>query len=206
MAEFATIVAENLNVAGTRRDRHLDQPVPEVDMGGTWRQLDCRNPRHGHAPVVANRWFVSSKTCSECGVVKAKPRLNERVLTRHAYGHTVARDLAGIAASTRSCAGEARVADWGIHAPTVCREPPPLSPTRRSSRPWGTPPAGDPPRVPLRPEDIVGLGSSPGDPPGLGAGSGHGHGAGSAPPAVTPWAPPRRVWPCHAVRRGRAPN
>ncbi|MGI8307760.1 zinc ribbon domain-containing protein [Saccharopolyspora hattusasensis] len=43
--------------------------------------------------VVADRWFPSSKTCSACGVVKAKLRLSDRVFRcdtpRAAWSSTV---------------------------------------------------------------------------------------------------------------------
>jgi putative transposase len=42
---------------------------------------------------VANRWYPSSKTCSACGVVKAKLRLSERTFTCDSCGMSMDRDL-----------------------------------------------------------------------------------------------------------------
>ncbi|MFD8499710.1 IS607 family element RNA-guided endonuclease TnpB [Amycolatopsis sp. NPDC059657] len=60
--------------------------------------------------MLANRWYPSSKSCSDCGVVKAKLRLSERVFTCDSCGMTMdrdlnaARNLAGLAeTSSPSC-------------------------------------------------------------------------------------------------------
>src|SRR5699024_6783796 len=42
--------------------------------------------------VTAGRVYPSSKTCVDCGAVKAKLRLSERTFTCEHYGHTADRD------------------------------------------------------------------------------------------------------------------
>jgi putative transposase len=91
--EHGTIVVEDLNVAGMLRNRRLARHIAGVGMAELRRQLDykvgCRDSRL----VVADRWFPSSKTCSACGVVKAKLRLSEWTFHCDQCGHTLDRDL-----------------------------------------------------------------------------------------------------------------
>ncbi|MHB8371045.1 MAG: RNA-guided endonuclease InsQ/TnpB family protein, partial [Leptospirales bacterium] len=42
------------------------------------RQLEYKAERRGGRVVVADRWFPSSKTCSECGAVQDKMPLSVR--------------------------------------------------------------------------------------------------------------------------------
>ncbi|GAB3287121.1 hypothetical protein GCM10027563_21790 [Parasphingorhabdus pacifica] len=91
--EFDTIVVEDLNVAGMVRNRTLTRAVSDVGMGELRRQLDYKTRWHGRGLVVADRFYPSSKTCSDCGVVKAKLRLSERTFTCEHCGHTADRDL-----------------------------------------------------------------------------------------------------------------
>src|SRR5699024_8819656 len=46
----------------------------------------------GRSLVTAGRVYPSSKTCVDCGAVKAKLRLSERTFTCEHYGHTADRD------------------------------------------------------------------------------------------------------------------
>jgi putative transposase len=43
--------------------------------------------------VVADRWYPSSKTCSDCGSVKAKLTLNDRIYACETCGHREDRDV-----------------------------------------------------------------------------------------------------------------
>ncbi|MGJ7908006.1 IS607 family element RNA-guided endonuclease TnpB [Actinopolyspora sp. H202] len=108
--EFDTIVVEDLNVSGMVRNRKLARAVSDVGMAELRRQLDYKTTWNGRDLVVADRWYPSSKTCHDCGAVKAKLRLSERTFTCDHCGHTAdrdlnaARNLAGLA-STASCVG-----------------------------------------------------------------------------------------------------
>lgn len=115
--EFDTIVVEDLHVSGMVKNRKLARHVAGVGMGELRRQIDYKTTWHGRALVTADRWLPSSKTCSACGVVKAKLRLSERVFhcDNEACGLVIGRDynaacnLAALARevdpSTESCAG-----------------------------------------------------------------------------------------------------
>ncbi|MGW0933925.1 IS607 family element RNA-guided endonuclease TnpB [Streptomyces sp. NPDC002666] len=90
--EYGTIVVEDLNVAGMGRNRRLSRRVADAAFGEIRRQLTYKTRRHGTRLVVADRWFPSSKTCSRCGVVKAKLPLSVRVFECDACGLVLDRD------------------------------------------------------------------------------------------------------------------
>jgi putative transposase len=55
--------------------------------------LGYKTTWNGGRLVVADRWFPSSKTCSDCGVVKAKLPLRVRTFECDACGMVLDRDL-----------------------------------------------------------------------------------------------------------------
>ncbi|NHD19559.1 MULTISPECIES: RNA-guided endonuclease TnpB family protein, partial [unclassified Actinopolyspora] len=93
VAEFDTVVLEDLHVAGMVRNRRLARAVSDVGMGELRRQLDYTTSWTGRQLVVADRFYPSSKTCNDCGAVKAKLRLSERTFTCDHCGHRTDRDL-----------------------------------------------------------------------------------------------------------------
>ncbi|MER5387650.1 IS607 family element RNA-guided endonuclease TnpB [Saccharopolyspora sp. NPDC002686] len=91
--EHGAIVIEDLNVAGMMRNRRLARDVAGVGMAELRRQVEYKAAWSGVKVHIADRWFPSSKTCSGCGVVKAKLRLSERTYHCHACGLVLDRDL-----------------------------------------------------------------------------------------------------------------
>ncbi|MCG8920493.1 IS607 family element RNA-guided endonuclease TnpB [Actinokineospora sp. PR83] len=87
------IVVEDLNVAGMTRNRRLARHIAGVGMGELRRQITYKAAWAGGRAHVADRWYPSSKICSDCGAVKAKLRLSERVFTCESCGFTLDRDL-----------------------------------------------------------------------------------------------------------------
>lgn len=111
IGEHATIVVEDLHVAGMVRNRRLARHVAGVGMAELRRQLAYKTGWSGIRLVVADRWYPSSKTCSDCGAVKAKLRLSERAFRCDQCGFTLDRDLnaarnSAALASTASCVGD----------------------------------------------------------------------------------------------------
>src|SRR6202022_1011976 len=91
--EHGTIVIEDLNVAGMLKNRRLARHVSGVGMGELRRQIEYKTGWAGSTVHVADRWYPSSKTCSACGVVKAKLRLSERTFRCDKCGLVLDRDL-----------------------------------------------------------------------------------------------------------------
>jgi putative transposase len=90
---YGTIVLEDLHVSGMLRNPRLARRIAGVGMGELRRQIGYKTARYGSRLVLADRWYPSSKTCSGCGVVKAKLCLSERVFTCEHCGLVLDRDL-----------------------------------------------------------------------------------------------------------------
>ena len=112
--KYSDISIENLHVAGMVKNRHLAKSVSDASFGEFRRQLEYKTARTGARLHVVDRWFASSKTCSNCGSVKAKLSLSERTYTCEGCGLTMDRDLnaainvqvAGSAPETLNAHGE----------------------------------------------------------------------------------------------------
>lgn len=65
--ENQTVVIENLNIAGMVQNRKLALAILEIGWGEFKRQLKYKAPMYGTMVLMADRWFPSSKLCSECG-------------------------------------------------------------------------------------------------------------------------------------------
>ena len=120
---FGTIVLEDLNVSGMLRNRRLARHIAGTGMGELRRQATYKTAWTGGRLVVADRWYPSSKTCSDCGAVKAKLPLRVRVYHCDECGLVLDRDLnaarclVGLVdetaggTSTASCAGTLNTPD-----------------------------------------------------------------------------------------------
>ena len=74
-----TIVLEDLNVAGMKKNRKLAQAISDVGMGEFRRQMKYKTAWNGEMLLLADRFYPSTKRCSRCGLVKEKMPLAERV-------------------------------------------------------------------------------------------------------------------------------
>lgn len=86
------VVVEDLNVAGMVRNRRLARHISGLGMGEFRRQLDYKAEVAGVRVHVADRWYPSSKTCSACGVARAKLTLAEREFVCQSCGTRLDRD------------------------------------------------------------------------------------------------------------------
>jgi putative transposase len=64
--EFGVIVIEDLAVSNMVRNHHLARSIQDQGFGEIRRQLEYKVEPVGGRVVVANRWFPSSKACSNC--------------------------------------------------------------------------------------------------------------------------------------------
>jgi putative transposase len=87
-----TIVIEHLHVAGMVRNRRLARAIADAGFGELRRQLAYKTTWYGSVLITADRSYPSSKTCSACGVVKAKLPLSIRVFACEACGLVIDRD------------------------------------------------------------------------------------------------------------------
>jgi putative transposase len=71
---FAVIGIEDLNVRGMMANGKLARSIADMGFHAFRRQLDYKAAMAGRRIVVADRWYPSSKTCSDCGhVVETLP-------------------------------------------------------------------------------------------------------------------------------------
>ena len=111
---YSVVCVEDLNVAGMVKNHSLARSLSDASLGEFRRQLEYKTARSGAALCVVDRWFPSSKTCSNCGVVKAKLPLSERTFNCDACGLSMDRDVnaainiqvAGSAPETLNARGE----------------------------------------------------------------------------------------------------
>lgn len=86
------IVIEDLNVSGMMKNRHLAKAIQKQGFYEFRRQLEYKTKNKGIELVIANRFFPSSKTCSNCGTINKDLKLSDRVFNCEC-GFSVDRDL-----------------------------------------------------------------------------------------------------------------
>ena len=137
--KYSEISIEDLNVVGMAKNHHLAKAVMDASFGVFRRQLEYKTARTGARLHVIDRWYPSSKTCSQCGRVKAKLSLSERTYECDGCGLTIDRDLnaainirvAGSAPETINAhGGTVRRNDLSGHA---TQDPLKCEPSRRES-------------------------------------------------------------------------
>ena len=86
------IVIEDLNVKGMMKNRHLVKAIQKQGFYEFRRQLEYKTKHKGIELVIANRFFPSSKTCSNCGTINKDLKLSDRVFNCEC-GFNMDRDL-----------------------------------------------------------------------------------------------------------------
>lgn len=87
------IVVEDLNVSGMMANHKLATSIADMSFFEFRRQLTYKCELYGSKLVIADRWFPSSKTCSNCGTKKETLSLSERVFECSHCGLVIDRDL-----------------------------------------------------------------------------------------------------------------
>lgn len=73
-----TICVETLAVKNMVKNHKLAQDINDVSWGEFVRQLEYKGKWYGKNVIKINKWFASSKTCSDCGHKKDELNLSER--------------------------------------------------------------------------------------------------------------------------------
>ncbi len=84
---------EDLNVKGMMRNRHMAKRIGDQAMSQFLSLLPYKMEGQGGAVIQADRWYPSSKICSQCGQKKRTLTLNERVYRCDMCGLEINRDL-----------------------------------------------------------------------------------------------------------------
>jgi putative transposase len=87
-----TIVIEDLNVSGMAKNRRLSRSIMDQGFHEFRRQLEYKAKLYGSHVIVADRFYPSTKTCSQCGV-KHDMNLGQRIMSCRECGLVMDRDL-----------------------------------------------------------------------------------------------------------------
>ena len=75
---YDIIVIEDLNVKGMVKNHKLARAISDCGFGMFRTMLENKCNMYGKTLVIADRFFPSSKTCSNCGYKKEELKLSER--------------------------------------------------------------------------------------------------------------------------------
>lgn len=90
---YDTVFMEDLNVQGMLKNRNLAKAIQEIGLF-KFRQILEDKARNNYKKVVlVDRFYPSSKTCSNCGYKKRDLKLNDRFWTCPKCGMNLDRDL-----------------------------------------------------------------------------------------------------------------
>ena len=87
------IAIESLNVRGMMANHRLARSIGDAGLAMLAGLLEAKAPEHGAGIFRVDRWYPSSKTCSNCGRVKTKLGLDERTYVCGDCGLRIDRDL-----------------------------------------------------------------------------------------------------------------
>ncbi|APR02442.1 transposase, IS605 OrfB family (plasmid) [Clostridium botulinum] len=87
------IVVEDLNIKGMMKNKYLSEKIVDCSFHEIRRQLEYKCKWNNIKLIVANKWYASSKICSNCGNKKDKLSLSERIYTCECCGKIIDRDF-----------------------------------------------------------------------------------------------------------------
>ncbi len=91
---YDVVVVEDLNVVGMLKwNKGLAKSIMDAGFSMFREQLAYKCGWYGSELILADKWFPSSKLCSDCGVAKTKLLLSERVFKCDECGLELDRDL-----------------------------------------------------------------------------------------------------------------
>ncbi len=91
--ENQTVMIEDLTVRNMLANRSLSRAISDVAWAEFRRQLEYKAEWYGREVIAIDRWYPSSKTCSDCGHLQGKMPLNVREWTCPQCGTVHDRDV-----------------------------------------------------------------------------------------------------------------
>lgn len=92
VSENQTIIIEDLNINGMMKNHSLAKYIQSVSWYEFTRQLEYKSEWMGVNLIKINRFYPSSKTCSNCGIVKENLTLSDRIYSCNTCGFSLDRD------------------------------------------------------------------------------------------------------------------
>lgn len=108
------IAVEDLAVKNMVKNRRLSKAISDTGWGEFRRQLAYKAEQAGRQLVVIDRWYPSSKTCSQCGHLLAALSLGTRTWqcpscgTRHDRDINAAKNILAAGLAVSACGGDVR--------------------------------------------------------------------------------------------------
>ena len=87
------IVIEDLNVSGMMKNKHLSDSVRKQCFNKFRQYITYKTELNGIELIIADRFYPSSKTCSQCGTIKKDLKLKDRIYRCPHCGAVIDRDL-----------------------------------------------------------------------------------------------------------------
>jgi putative transposase len=125
------IVIEDLAVSNMVRNRRLARAISDCGWGTFRRMLEYKAAKAGRHLIVVDRWYPSSKTCSNCGHLLAELSLSTRTWhcpscgTRHDRDINAAKNILAAGLAVTACGGEVSHLGSQMRSP-VKQEPQPV--------------------------------------------------------------------------------
>jgi putative transposase len=91
--ENQVIAIESLSVKNMQKNRSLSKSISDAGWSEFTRQLEYKAQWYGRAVIGIDRWYPSSKRCSDCGHTVAKMALKVRAWTCPECGSIHDRDI-----------------------------------------------------------------------------------------------------------------
>jgi len=91
--DYNTLYIEDLNTSGMMKNSHLSKAISDQGWFEFRRQLEYKSQWYGSQVKKIDRFFASSKTCSNCGYKKEDLKLSDRVYVCKKCGKRIDRDL-----------------------------------------------------------------------------------------------------------------
>ena len=86
------IVLEDLSVMGMMKNKNLAKAIQQQCFYEFYRQIQYKCLWNNIEFIEADRWYPSSKTCSECGSIKKQLKLSDREYVCEECGCVIDRD------------------------------------------------------------------------------------------------------------------
>jgi len=111
--ENQTIVIEDLNVSGMVKNGNLARAISDASWTQLRLMLEYKASWYGREVIVVDRWFPSSKMCSECGTLVDTVPLDVREWTcrcgtSHDRDVNAAKNIVAAGLAVAACGGSAR--------------------------------------------------------------------------------------------------
>lgn len=87
VSRFDVICVEDLNVRGMVKNHNLARAISDAGISNAIRALETKAAMHGKTVVKIDRWFPSSKMCSDCGALRESMPLAVREWTCDCGAH-----------------------------------------------------------------------------------------------------------------------